>query len=168
MRRKTIIALVLCSIIAFPLIFSGGLQAFQQYIKHTVTERLESEVLVTLTLPVSKVQWMEEGREIMVAGKMFDIKTYSEKDGIFTLTGVFDERETAVMELLNHFNDKQQNNFIIQLLLLVQSFVVALWGMNNIKVVIVILKHHSQYLIQKLEFFIPSFFTPPRRYFHFF
>ena len=145
--------------------FSGGLQAFQQYIKYTATERLESEELVTITVPVSKVQWMEEGREIMVDGKMFDIKTYSEKDAVFTATGVYDDKETAVMELLNHFNDKQQNNFIIQLLLLVQSFVVAVWIINNMKELIILLKHHSQYLIQKIKFFIPSFFTPPRRFF---
>ena len=147
------------------MIISGGLQAFQQYIKYTVSERLESEELLTVTIPVSKVEWMEEGKEIMVEGKMFDIQTYFEKDGVFTATGLFDERETAVMGLLNNFNDRQQTDFIIQLLLLAQSFIVAVWISNYSKGLIILLKHHSQYLIQKLKLFIPSFFTPPRRFF---
>jgi hypothetical protein len=166
-RRRPVIALLFCCIIAFPLIFSGGLQTFQQYIKYTVDERLETEELVTLTIPFSKIQWMEEGREIMIDGRMFDIKSYVEKEGSLIATGVYDDRETAVMELLNNFNDKQQNSFIIQLLLLAQSFVVVLCLVNKELYFLNLLKHHSCFLIKRLQSFTQQFFTPPRRFFRY-
>ncbi|HYH16283.1 MAG TPA: hypothetical protein VD794_13735 [Flavisolibacter sp.] len=80
---------------------------------------LDRDVLHIITLPASKVQWYEEGREILVDGKMFDIKTYSIQDGVFTAQGVFDEEETEVVKLLNgHWSDEQQTQSVIQLLLL--------------------------------------------------
>gem|GEM_PF-3208712 len=161
-RRKTAIALLLSCIIAFPLLFSGGVQAFQQYVKGTVEERLQSEALVTLSIPASGVQWLEEGRELLINGKMFDIKSYLQKDGYLVATGVYDEGETWIMELLNHFNDKQQNQFIIQLLLIAQSFVVALWIMNKEVPTKTVLQHHCYLLVQKGRSFVRQFFIPPR------
>lgn len=97
----------------------GGLQAFQFYIKQRMEASLESDALQTLTLPASEVHWYEEGREILIDGKMFDIKTYSITDGVFTAQGVFDEKETEVVKLLNgHWSDQQQTHFVVQLLLL--------------------------------------------------
>jgi len=101
----------------------GGLQAFQLYIKQRMEKALQEENLQTITLPVSEVHWYEKGREILVEGKMFDIESYSIEGEIFTATGVFDEHETRVVEMLGHFGDDEQNNFIIKLLLLTQSFI---------------------------------------------
>jgi hypothetical protein len=97
----------------------GGLQAFQFYIKQRMEASLERDVLHTITLPVAEVQWYEEGREILVDDKMFDIKTYSITDGVFTAQGVFDEKETEIVKLLSgHWSDKEQTHFVVQLLLL--------------------------------------------------
>jgi hypothetical protein len=97
----------------------GGLQAFQFYIKQRMEASLERDALQTITLPADKVQWYEEGREILVGGKMFDLKTYTITDGIFTAQGIYDEEETEVVNLLNgHWSEQEQSHFVIQLLLL--------------------------------------------------
>jgi len=161
-RRKTIIALLLCSIVALPLIFSGGLQAFQQYIKYTVEERLNDEELVIVSIPLAQVQWMEEGREILVHGKMFDIKSYSEKDGNLIATGVYDERETAVIELLSHFNDQQQNQLLIKILLLAQTFAGLVYITIQLPYIICFLKHSTFFQVKKTSPHLFSFYPPPR------
>jgi len=102
-----------------PVLLLGGLQAFQFYLKQRMEASLESGALQTLSLPASEVHWYEEGREILVEGKMFDIKTYAISNGVFTAQGVFDEEETEVMNLLNgHWSEKQQSHTVVQLLLL--------------------------------------------------
>jgi len=161
-KRKYIIALFLSCIILFPLLFSGSLQIFQQYIKYRATERLETETLVSITIPLNKVKWIEEGREIMADGKMFDIKSYSEKDGNLVAVGVYDEKETRVMELLNNFNDKQQNNFIINLFLLTQTFIAVIYFLLNSIQKTSLLKHFSFIVLKKPTPFHPQFYLPPR------
>src|SRR5687767_10293251 len=97
----------------------GGLQVFQYSIKKRMEASLETEALTRIRIPATDVVWYEEGREIMVQGKMFDIKTYSISNGIFTAEGIFDEEETEVVNRLNgHWSEKQQTHVVIQLLLL--------------------------------------------------
>jgi hypothetical protein len=122
--RLHIISIFLGCLVLLPLIFSGGLQLFQVYLKYRAEHRLETEVLQTLSVPEHKVQWVEEGREFMVDGRMFDLKSYSVKNGILTAWGVFDEEETKAMALLNNFNEKQQDLLIIRLLWFTQCLVV--------------------------------------------
>jgi hypothetical protein len=122
--RLHIISLFLGCLVLLPLVFSGGLQLFQVYLKYRAEHRLETEVLQTLSVPEHKVQWVEEGREFMVDGRMFDLKSYSVQNGILTAWGVFDEEETQAMALLNHFNDRQQDLLIIRLLWFTQCLVV--------------------------------------------
>lgn len=121
MSRKQTIALALAAFIFLPLFFSGGLQLFQLYLKQRVEHRLENEKLVTIRVPLQNIRWVEEEREVMVNGKMFDLKSYHEEEGVFTATGVWDEKETAVMNLISGFNDQAQTGLIIRVLLLIQS-----------------------------------------------
>lgn len=121
MRRNSsyIIPLFFLVLTLAPILFMAGLQAFQFYIKQRMEASLERDALHTVTLPAAEVHWYEEGREILVDGKMFDIKTYSIQDGVFTAQGVFDEEETEIVKLLSgHWSDQEQTQFVVQLLLL--------------------------------------------------
>ena len=108
---------------------------------------------------------MEEGREIMVDGKMFDIKTYTEKNGILIATGVFDEKETRVMELLNNFNDRHQNNLIINLLMLTQTLIVLVFFLLYLSYQKSILKHFCFLFLTNSKPFQQKFYPPPRSFF---
>lgn len=102
-----------------PTLFMGGLQAFQAYIKQRMEASLETRDLITLTLPAAEVEWYEEGREIMVQDRMFDIKHYEVKNGVFTAKGMYDDDETEVVNLMKgHWSERDQQHFVIQLLLL--------------------------------------------------
>jgi len=73
----------------------GGLQAFQYHIKQKVDKAFAEKELQTIVLPENEVNWYEQGKEIMVNGKMFDLKAYSICKGVFTAIGVYDEEETG-------------------------------------------------------------------------
>ena len=121
MRSKGhyIIPLFLLLLTLAPLLFMSGLQLFQAIIRQRMEASLQKEPLTTISLPASEVVWYEEGREVMVEGRMFDIKTYEIKAGIFTAQGIYDEEETRVVALMKgHWSEEQQSHFVVQLLLL--------------------------------------------------
>lgn len=140
----------------------GGLQAFQSFIKMRVEIALEKSALLTIKLPADQVQWFEEGREILVDGKMFDIKSYSITDGLFTAQGIFDEKETEVVRMMGHFGEKEQQAFIIRLLLLSHCFlcIIFLSFKNNASVFIELL--YQQFSINYHSPYLGLFFPPPK------
>lgn len=120
-KRKTI-TILFAFVILLPLVFSGGLQLFQVYLKHRAEQRLQTETIFDLSFPLHKVKWVEEGREIMVDGKMYDLQSYHEEGGMLIAKGIYDEHESRVMNVLHNFNEKDQNQLIIRVLLLIQIF----------------------------------------------
>lgn len=109
---------------AEPVIFLTGLQVFQWYTTYRMQTALQTENLQTLVFPAAKVQWVEEGREILVEGKMFDIKGFIIKDGFFTAQGIYDDDETSIVAFLSGpVTSKQQTYYLVQLLLLSQCFI---------------------------------------------
>jgi hypothetical protein len=77
-------------------------------------ENMEQHYLQTITIAENKVQWLKKGKEILVSGKMFDIKS-SEKEGSqFIFTGLFDEEETALVKMIeNDFNKKNESGKLL-------------------------------------------------------
>ena len=71
---------------------------------------LECKMLRNLTLNRNELQWVRSGKEIMVEGKLFDVKSISYKeDGTAVITGLFDEEETALVQQLQK-NQKENNS----------------------------------------------------------
>jgi hypothetical protein len=155
MRKKSfyIIPIVFSLLIASPLLFMAGFQTFQLYVSHRMEFSLKRNDLQTLTFSASKVQWVEAGREILVEGKMFDIKSYSIKDGVFTAQGLFDEKETKVVNLLQgHFTDFQQDFMVVKLLLLAQCFIALLYFSYSF--------FSNQWLLKAPGLFINNYINP--------
>jgi len=147
-QRKTIAA-ALAAFICIPLILSGGLQVFQAYLKYRAQHRLETETLVSIQVPSQHVKWIEDD-EVMIQGKMFDIKTYHETDGFFHAVGVWDEKETKVMQLMNNFNDSQQQALIIRLLIFSEVLIALVLGFAILK----------RFIDLRSFTFFPGFYIP--------
>ena len=56
--------------------------------------------LQTLALPVTSLDWYEEDRELMIGGRMFDVKSIDLEDGMARVTGFFDDLETELNRTL--------------------------------------------------------------------
>lgn len=70
--------------------------------------QLESKMLLTITLAESDIHWFKENKEILINGRMFDVKTFKKNDiGKVVITGLFDEEETL---LVNEVKKQRQND----------------------------------------------------------
>jgi hypothetical protein len=77
----------------------------QQLVRYEMKEKLEEQNLHTITLSTENVHWVKKNKEILVNGKMFDVKSFSIENGLFKFTGLYDEEETALADQLeNNFN----------------------------------------------------------------
>jgi hypothetical protein len=70
-------------------------------------KKLESENLQTITIAENKVVWMDK-HEIWVNNRMFDIHSKILKNGVYTFTGLYDEKETLLVE--KHKRSSEKNN----------------------------------------------------------
>ena len=55
--------------------------------------RMEKENLHAATIPISEVIWVKKEKEILLNGRMFDIKKYTIDGQMMTVYGIFDEKE---------------------------------------------------------------------------
>jgi len=86
---------------------------------------LEAGKLTTITLKADKIYWVKKGKEITVGEKMFDVKkALSNSDGTVTFTGLFDDEETLVKQLLKKSqeeNNSKSSGQLLQLFRMMQS-----------------------------------------------
>ena len=71
-------------------------------------EKLERQMLHTITVSKADVVWVKYKKEIRIHDKMFDIESLTIKNDQYIFTGLYDEEETA----LNNYLEKntEQNN----------------------------------------------------------
>ena len=97
----------------------------QHQIRHRMMERLEQEMLHTITLAEKDIQWVKEGKEILISGRMFDIKNIQyNADKTIMFTGLFDDDETALVKAVRTSQENDNNNtgkLLVKLLQLTTS-----------------------------------------------
>ncbi len=98
-RKISAVGLVL--LIAMPLVFTIGILVKQKIIQFHRKERLEKEQLQTITIAAENIHWVKKGKEVLVAGKLFDIKHFEKKNNKMILTGFFDKEEDGLYDQLN-------------------------------------------------------------------
>ena len=107
---------------ALPLTFCVVSELKQQHLKQVAKERLERINLKTVILSPQEFQWTEAGKEVSIHGELFDIKSYSIKNGKFILYGLFDKDETALDKLDHNWrNNDQENKVLNELFQVLQS-----------------------------------------------
>lgn len=71
---------------------------------------LEKQHLQTITVPLHQLQWVEKGKEVKIAGELFDVKEYTIQNNICVLTGLFDKEEKKLHSDLEKMIDNQKEN----------------------------------------------------------
>ncbi len=137
--KQIIVSLVLLVITSIPCILFVYYQSAQWYTQHEMEEKLEKEQLQTISIPVSDVKWYRENKEILVDGKLFDIKSVVYRDGIASFTGLYDNQETKIkvqienLELEDEENAKNESaNNLISILLFKEEDLNADCLLNNL------------------------------------
>ena len=120
---KKIVAAWLLLLIGVPLFFTLLFLVKQQLIQHHMLEKMEQGYVSTYCFSTGDLHWIKEGKELLIKGKLFDVKAYTIAADSITVTGLFDEEEellkTTFLQIANTKNDPPTP---LQLLLLKSIF----------------------------------------------
>ena len=73
-------------------------------------EELECKMLHNIILNSDEIQWTRKGKEIVIDGKLFDVKSFAQTvNGTTVVRGLFDVEETALVQQLEK-NQKENNS----------------------------------------------------------
>lgn len=120
---KKIVAGLLLLLVSIPLFFTCSYLVKQLWVQHSMFEKIEQGYINTYSFSTSDLQWITEGKEFLIKGKLFDVKTYRITADSIAVTGLFDEEEellkTNYLQIANSKNDPPTP---LQLLLLKSFF----------------------------------------------
>ena len=91
-------AFLLLLSVTMPLFFFVGFLVKQKLVQHEMEERLEDSFLQTITVHVSEFLWVKKNKEVIINGKLFDVKSSTRNGNQITFTGLYDEDEDKLKE----------------------------------------------------------------------
>ena len=109
-RKRSVMAIAMLMVIGMPLCLFLYWKVQQVALHHHMKEKLEQSSLVTIEIPAASVQWYEDDEEIVVQGRLFDVKSYYAIPGrnMMAFTGLFDDEETALKKKVDIMLENQQ------------------------------------------------------------
>jgi len=108
--KRIITALILLIIISIPCLIFVYYQSAQWMIRHEMEEKLEQQHLQTLRVPVTEVNWYKKNKEIIVEGRLFDVKSATPVHGVIIFTGLYDAEETEIKNKLRDLQNKKNKD----------------------------------------------------------
>lgn len=97
---KKILTIVLLLIVAVPLFFSAAFIIKQKHVQYQMREKLEQASLQTITVPSTEIIWVKKDKEVIINGKLFDVKSISIAGNNTTIKGLFDDVEERLLAKL--------------------------------------------------------------------
>lgn len=102
------IAIFLLFLTATPYLYFFLHSVDQNAARHEMEERLEKEILQTISVNLTDLKWAEEGKEAWIHDRMFDVKSIRYEGAKCILNGLFDDEETALVK--NLIKHQQKHN----------------------------------------------------------
>lgn len=162
---KKNIALLFIILSSLPWAFVLFFYVNEMRIKHEMKEKIEAAMeMRQLTLHKNQFQWIKKNNEIIVSGKMFDVKNWQQQGNKFHFTGLYDEDETKLADEVNHHfpTDSRQNQLITRIFFLLvyisSTEKIPVWQADEF-----VKRHHIIRLGQIREAYLPVI-TPPPQY----
>jgi hypothetical protein len=95
------------TLIAAPFIFFVCFLVQQKVQQHHMLEKLENASLQNISINKADLVWVKKNKEVLIDGKLFDVKSYSTINDKIILTGLFDKDEDAIKK--NYANKLRSN-----------------------------------------------------------
>lgn len=109
-RKKTIVAFFLMMIVILPLFFYSYLQLKQFTIWHRMEEKLEKCHLQSFSIPTKDVVWQKMNKEIVIEGRLFDVKSFIIQRDSITFCGLYDDEETTIKSQIKELEEWELKN----------------------------------------------------------
>jgi hypothetical protein len=89
-------------LVAVPLFFAVSFLIKQRQIQSQMMEQIEQAQLQTISIPLANITWVTQDKEIIIDGKLFDVKSYTVTSDTITLNGLFDGDEDNLVAKMNY------------------------------------------------------------------
>ena len=99
-------------LVAAPMFFILGHLFKRELIYYEMMEKMENASLHSISIPIAEVNWIKKNKEVMIDGKLFDVKSWEIIDNQVKFYGLFDEEETKLEKDFSsamHPNNDQQS-----------------------------------------------------------
>lgn len=104
---KHILAGFLLLLLAVPIISLQYLEGQKFFRQLYMREALEKQELSTII--VEKLHWVKKDKEILVAGRMFDVKSIKLAEGKYAVTGLYDDQEKSIRQIISLIEKKERD-----------------------------------------------------------
>ena len=136
-KQKKTTAGILALLVALPLLFSVFFLVKQNTIRVEAEDQLNTTSLQTITIPLSELHWLNNEKELLIAGKLFDVKSYTFANNTVTLAGLYDNNEDELVQelytMVDHKNRSESDiNDIIFKYLFFPVFTDQSPGINDV------------------------------------
>ena len=95
--------------------------------------QLEKTSLQIIEVSTSDVIWVEQHKEVLIGGKLFDVKSYTQANNKLKLTGLYDSAEDEIATLLNKLEKSGSEEDSIPASFLLQALSPAEVAQNQFK-----------------------------------
>ena len=123
--RTKILALLFLSIFAVPLLCTIVYLTAVKINSHQMQEKLEKSLLQKVSVKENELIWVEKGKEVLIGGKLFDVKNREIVNSQILLTGLFDATEDEIAKKISALQ-KNKNNSSPVCSMLIQLFCPAI------------------------------------------
>jgi len=159
---RKIVAIGFLLITCLPGLLFLYLDLKQRHIRHKMEEKLERSSLQEVRIPESSLVWYEEGRELIIDDKLFDVVSIRIEKGIAIVSGLFDYAETRLKEQVERLHRKQEredkggSDFLVSF----SAFFMEDHAVSLRHPVSFVLKHNAYWQFRIIEP-IPDILSPP-------
>lgn len=98
LNQKKITAWGLLLLVAIPIFFSVSILVKQKILHFQRDKKFEKETLQIVVVSAENIYWVKPGKEILLDGKLFDVKSYTRKGNNISLLGFFDHKEDKLVQ----------------------------------------------------------------------
>lgn len=105
--KKKIVAFVFVIITLCPVIAFYTLSICKKIVQHQMEEKIERSLLQTIVAKKGSFTWIKMNKEILINGKMFDVKSYNTNVEETTFKGLYDEDEKKIVQDINELSSEK-------------------------------------------------------------
>ena len=98
---------LLLSLSMMPALFGAFILLQEIFIRHAMLERMEYASLKSIRLQADKIKWHRQDSEIILDGRLFDVKTITRNGNVICLSGLFDDEETSLRDKVMHLYEEE-------------------------------------------------------------
>lgn len=118
---------MICIAATVPMFLSAFFLGGRAVLRHAMREKIQSHELVSLEIPGSAIHWVEKGKELVIDGRMFDVRSIRYEGDTCLLTGLFDDDETTLYTQLARSEEGRKGAGIVPGLLQVCLGIIAMY-----------------------------------------